>query len=331
MLPDIWDILFSKMFISPVDLIDAMRSGTHKLREEDVHMLRQFIKEDCINGGRFVQAVIKTGGMIDRAALIMIADSQDLARVEYDGTTPIHQLAMACGKLVRPTLIRKFGKQLLSTLYDHDGMPALFLIFKLGDLRIHDLDAIKDVFSKNDLQKVKVKNGRGRNGLEIFDEIYRSINYFAILDSTIANIPAKKKTYEEPDVRLEMPVLKENPDSSLKIMIVDDDEIIRQLLKIRLQVLGYNKLFEAGNGEQAVKLNQEIMADIIFMDIKMSGKIDGIDAAREIKSHSKSRIIFLSAYNDSEILNRAKEIRPDGFIMKPFSDNDLRLILKMIS
>ena len=371
MFPDIWDILFSKMFISPIDLIDAMRCGTHKLREEDVHMLRLFIKEDCMKGGRFVQTVIQKGGMIDRAALIMIADPHDLARIEYDGTTPIHQLAVVCDKVIRPVLIRTFGKQLLSTLYDHNGMPALFLIFGRGDLRIHDLDAIRDVFSKNELKKVKVKNGRGRDGFEIFDEIYRSINSKVILERLLdATIPAEKKTDEEPDVRPhinspiknecvspppmeilsckdlepekillphvteisgpEMPELKENPDSSLTIMIVEDDEIIRQLLKIRLQILGYNKLFEAENGEQAVKLNQEIMADIIFMDINMPGEIDGIDAAREIKTHSKSRIIFLSAYNDPKIIDRAKEIQPDGFILKPFSATDLRVTLKLI-
>lgn len=372
MLPEIWGILFSNLFISPMDLIDGMRDGIHKLGEENVHMLRQFIKEDCMSGGRFVETVIKKGGMIDRAALIIIADPHDLARIERDGTTAIHQLATVCDKRIRPELIRQFGKQLLSTLYDQNGMPALFLIFQRGDLRIHDLDAIGEVFSKSDLKKVKVKNGGGRSGLEIFNEISRSINYMAILEKTMAvAIPAEKKTEEEPDARLqinsaiqnecvspppieilawkdpvpeknslpditevsgsEMPEPEENPDKSLKIMIVEDDPVIQHLLETWLNILGYNLLYKAGNGEEAVKLNQEVNADIIFMDIKMPGKIDGIDAAREIKNTlANSKIIFLTGYDDAETIDRAKAVNPAGYILKPFTDMNIRIALKMI-
>jgi CheY-like chemotaxis protein len=358
-LPEIWGILFSNLFISPMDLIDGMRDGIHKLGEENVHMLRLFIKEDCMSGGRFVETVIKKGGMIDRAALIIIADPHDLARIERDGTTAIHQLATVCDKL-------------LSTLYDHNGMPALFLVFQRGDLRIHDLDAIGEVFSKSDLKKVKVKNGGGRDGLEIFNEISRSINYMAILEKTMAvAIPSEKKTEDEPEARphinspiqsecfnpppmeilawkdpvpekislpditevsgLEIPEPQENPDKSLKIMIVEDDPVIQHLLETWLNILGYNLIYKAGNGTDAVKLNQEVNADIIFMDINMPGKIDGIDAAREIKNTlANSKIIFLTGYGDTETIDRAKAVNPVGYILKPFTDMNIRIALKLI-
>jgi CheY-like chemotaxis protein len=372
LLPDIWGILFSKMFISPTDLMDAIRSGKHTLGEENVHMLRLFIKEDSMKGGRFVQNVIKKGGMIDRAALIMIADPLDLARIEADGTTAIHQLAVICDKRMRPELIRRFGKQLLSTLYDQKGMPVLFLIFGLGDLRIHDIDAIAEVFSKNELKTVKVKSRMGKDGLEIFNEISRSINYMAILEKTMAAvIPAEKRTEEEPDARpqinspiqgecvspppmeirscrdlepekvsltditevsvSEMPEPKENFGKTATIMIVEDDEIIQRLLEIQLKILGYNRLYMAKHGEQAVKLNQEVKADIIFMDIRMPGKIDGIDAAREIKNTSPdSQVIFLTGYDDAETVGRAKAVNPAGYILKPFTANDIRITLTLI-
>jgi CheY-like chemotaxis protein len=115
----------------------------------------------------------------------------------------------------------------------------------------------------------------------------------------------------------------------MKILIVDDDEIIRGLLKVRLQMLGYTLCTMAENGEEAVKLARATQPDFVFMDISMPGEIDGIAAAQEIRGHMKTRIIFLSAYSEKEILDRAREIRPDGYILKPFTDTDLRVILEL--
>lgn len=357
-LPDIWGILFSNMFISPMDLIDSMHRGDPMLGEENVNMLRQFIKKDCMNGGRFVQAVIKKGGMIDRAALIMIADPGDLARIDCNGTTAIHQLAMICDKRIRPELIRKFGKQLLSTLYDSSGMPALFLIFGLGNLRIHDIDAIAEVFTKSELKKIKVQNGMGRDGLEIFNEISRSINYLAVLEKTMAAVipaeedeeagarplPAKKilskKSGPEkialPDIAdvagPEMPELKEKSGKSTKIMIVEDNPAIRNLLERQLKILNYDRIYMADNGENAMKLNQEVRADIFFIDINIPGKFNGIDAARAIKNtHAGSQVIFLTESHDADTMSRAKAVNPTGYILKPFTATKIRSALHLLN
>jgi len=372
-LPDIWGILFSNMFISPMDLIDSMHRGDPMLGEENVNMLRQFIKKDCMSGGRFVQAVIKKGGMIDRAALIMIADPGDLARIDCNGTTAIHQLAMICDKRIRPELIRKFGKQLLSTLYDSSGMPALFLIFGLGNLRVHDIDAIAEVFTKSELKQIKVQNGMGRNGLEIFNEISRSINYLAVLEKTMAAvIPADKGDDEEAGARLrtsspipgegasslptkkllsknikpkniaspdiadvagpEMPELKEKSGKSTKIMIVEDNPAIRNLLERQLKILNYDRIYMADNGENAMKLNQEIKADIFFIDMNIPGKFNGVDAARAIKNtHAGSQIIFLTESHDAETISRAKAVNPTGYILKPFTATKIRSALHLLN
>jgi CheY-like chemotaxis protein len=114
-----------------------------------------------------------------------------------------------------------------------------------------------------------------------------------------------------------------------KIMIVEDDPIILHLLQLRLQILGYEICALAESGEEAVKLALDTKPDLVFMDISMPGKIDGIEAAREIKVHSHSRIIFLTGFSDQEILDRAKEIQPEGYILKPFTDTDIRVAIQL--
>lgn len=116
----------------------------------------------------------------------------------------------------------------------------------------------------------------------------------------------------------------------MKVMIVDDDEIIRSLLQMRFRILGYENYVMAESGEDAMKLAQATKPDVVFMDIRMPGKCDGIAAAREIKAHTKARIIFLTGLDQQEIFDRAKEIHPEGYIVKPFSDTDLRIALNFM-
>ena len=70
------------MFLSAEELVDEMQSGEQRLGDGEKRMLREFIKADCANGGAFVLNVIKKGGNIDPAALIMIADLEDLAGID---------------------------------------------------------------------------------------------------------------------------------------------------------------------------------------------------------------------------------------------------------
>jgi two-component system, response regulator PdtaR len=119
-------------------------------------------------------------------------------------------------------------------------------------------------------------------------------------------------------------------DKNIKILIVDDSEIIRLLLLQRLNALGYENCIMAKSGDDAVKIAEENRPYVIFMDIIMPGKLDGIDAAREIKKRLDTRIIFLSGGCDKEILNRATEVDPDGYILKPFSERKIRVAMKLL-
>jgi hypothetical protein len=171
LLSDAWGHLFSGMYLSAEELVNEMHAGKHRLDEEWERMLREFIKADCARGGAFTLSVIRKGGNIDRAALIMIADPEDIAGIELKGTTAIHLLAGTCDRKVRPALIRKAGNRLLSVLFDSRGIPAIFTIFSLGDVCISDLDALAEVFTPDELRGIMSQNRSGRNALEVFSEI----------------------------------------------------------------------------------------------------------------------------------------------------------------
>jgi hypothetical protein len=114
-----------------------------------------------------------------------------------------------------------------------------------------------------------------------------------------------------------------------KVLIVDDDPQIRDLLQLRLNILGYDVCGMAGSGEEAVKLTLETKPDIVLMDIRMPGEKDGITAAYEIKASSDARIIFLWGFSDQDTIDRMKKLHPDGYILKPFTDTDIRVALEL--
>jgi hypothetical protein len=210
-LPDAWGKLFSDLFLSAEEMVDEIEKGEHRLSDENEQMLRAFIRADCLSGGSFVLEVIKSGGKIDRAALILIAELEDLACIEHNGMTAIHLLVGACDKRVRPALIRRAGKRLLSLVYDRRGLPVIFLIFSLCDLDIEDLDAIASVFSRDELREIMSKNRSGNNALDVFTNVSASMKRYPRMErnALVRNafyIPAAKDTRKdgaEPPVRIE--------------------------------------------------------------------------------------------------------------------------------
>ncbi|MDO9549798.1 MAG: hypothetical protein Q7J03_02380 [Methanoregula sp.] len=204
-LPDAWGTLFSEMYLSAEDLVDEMKSGKHKIGEKKESMLREFIRADCASGGAFVKTVIKKGGKIDRAALIMIADLECFGGVEVNGTTAIHQLTDACDKGVRPALIEKAGNKLLSRVYDTRGLPVLFLLFGLTDISTYDLDAIAKVFSKEDLRKIMNSNRTGKDAFTVFTEVSNSLKCHAPRERNKFFVShAVKSTNMESDLRMQV-------------------------------------------------------------------------------------------------------------------------------
>jgi PAS domain S-box-containing protein len=107
------------------------------------------------------------------------------------------------------------------------------------------------------------------------------------------------------------------------ILIVEDEKIIALDLQRRLERFGYSVIGMASDGAEAIALARERSPDIILMDIMLAGSMDGIEAAKQIKARFQIPVIFLTAYTDEKTLERAKEVEPFGYILKPFKEREL--------
>ena len=91
-----------------------------------------------------------------------------------------------------------------------------------------------------------------------------------------------------------------------KILIVEDEVIIASDMKKKLEEAGHSVIDIATKGEKAIEIALSLKPDLIFMDIMLSGKMDGIEAAKEIHNSSDIPIIFLTAHSEKQLLERAK-------------------------
>ncbi|MBU3966216.1 MAG: response regulator [Euryarchaeota archaeon] len=114
-----------------------------------------------------------------------------------------------------------------------------------------------------------------------------------------------------------------------KIMVVEDESIIAEDIRMSLIKMGYVVPYVVSMGEVAVEKVKEDKPDLILMDIMLAGKMDGIETASAIRSMFDIPVIFLTAYCDENILERAKITEPFGYLIKPFKDRDLHITIEM--
>ena len=115
---------------------------------------------------------------------------------------------------------------------------------------------------------------------------------------------------------------------SLKAVIAEDEQLTRTIIKARLEKLGHTVVAEAGDGTQAVEAARLHKPDVIIMDIKMP-VMDGIEAARRILSETPCAILFLSSFNEQELVEQASDTGALAYLMKPFRKEDLAPALEM--
>jgi len=108
----------------------------------------------------------------------------------------------------------------------------------------------------------------------------------------------------------------------VKILIAEDETIIRLDLCKLLERAGYDVVAEARDGEEAVELARQYEPDLAIMDVKMP-KLDGIEAARRILEERPIPIVMLTAYGQEELVSRAVEAGVFGYLVKPFREQDL--------
>ncbi|KKN40267.1 hypothetical protein LCGC14_0735120 [marine sediment metagenome] len=114
-----------------------------------------------------------------------------------------------------------------------------------------------------------------------------------------------------------------------QILVVEDERIAAEDIKMSLHRLGYAVSGAAISGKEAVKKAEDLQPDLVLMDIVLVGEMDGIEASALIRSRFDIPIVYLTAYADKKMLERAKVTEPFGYILKPFDDKELCSILEI--
>jgi diguanylate cyclase (GGDEF)-like protein/PAS domain S-box-containing protein len=108
-----------------------------------------------------------------------------------------------------------------------------------------------------------------------------------------------------------------------QILVVEDENIVAKDIEHRLKALGYHVSALASSGEDALKRAQETSPDLVLMDIRLKGAMDGVETAEELRRRFNIPVVYLTAYADADTLQRAKVTEPFGYILKPFEEREL--------
>jgi PAS domain S-box-containing protein len=114
-----------------------------------------------------------------------------------------------------------------------------------------------------------------------------------------------------------------------RILIVEDDRIVARDIEQQLLRLGYVVTGITARGDAALALATSTRADLVLMDVRVQGPVDGIEAARQIRAECQIPVVFLTAYADDDTVRRASAVEPFGFVLKPFEDSQLHTVIGM--
>jgi PAS domain S-box-containing protein len=109
-----------------------------------------------------------------------------------------------------------------------------------------------------------------------------------------------------------------------KVLIVEDEAIVAADLANKLGQLGYQIIGSAASGEEAIVIAGEQRPDIVIMDIRLSGALDGIETAARMRGAYDLPVVYLTAHSDPDTLTRALGTEPFGYVLKPFVDRELK-------
>ncbi len=114
-----------------------------------------------------------------------------------------------------------------------------------------------------------------------------------------------------------------------RILIVEDEMLLAKDLAKRLTGSGFEVVARVTSGEEAVRKAKETRPDLVLMDIKLEGKMDGIEAASQIRSLRDVAVIYLTAHQERDVLDRAKLTEPHAYLTKPVSPRELERTVEM--
>ena len=115
----------------------------------------------------------------------------------------------------------------------------------------------------------------------------------------------------------------------IKVLVVEDEQIVALDLKRRLSKLGYRVTGTAASAEKALALLEKELPDVVLMDINIQGELDGIQTTAIIQQDYHVPVIYLTAYSEEKTLSRARETHPYGYLLKPFSERELHVMIQV--
>ena len=114
----------------------------------------------------------------------------------------------------------------------------------------------------------------------------------------------------------------------MRVLIVDDESLIRMDLRDIIESCGHEVVAEGTNGVEALALCKKHKPDIILMDVKMP-ELDGIEAARQIGFHHEAPVVLLTSYSQQDLIDKARDSGVYGYLIKPVRDEQLVPTLEM--
>jgi len=114
-----------------------------------------------------------------------------------------------------------------------------------------------------------------------------------------------------------------------QILIVENDRIVAKDIENSLKDLGFDVCASVPSGEEALEETEGQRPDLVLMDIMLEGEMNGIEAAGQIRSRFDIPVVYLTAYADEEILEKAKVTEPFGYIIKPFKERELNTAIEI--
>ena len=119
-------------------------------------------------------------------------------------------------------------------------------------------------------------------------------------------------------------------DEAVRVLLVEDDVLIALAMEMQLKRKGYCVCSKVTTGEEAIVSAQSNVPDVILMDIRLAGQIDGVDAAYRIREFSDVSIIFLTGYQDPVTEERAQAVNPLAYLIKPANFPELQDLLDSV-
>lgn len=117
--------------------------------------------------------------------------------------------------------------------------------------------------------------------------------------------------------------------SYAKILVVEDEPMSALHIQTRLEFMGYRVIAAVSSGEDALRIIKQTPPDLVLMDVNLAGEMDGIDTTEQIQSAHDIPVVFLTACDDEQTLQRARITTPYGYLLKPFSERELHVTLEI--